>query len=216
MKIQDLAKNPGNPRTITETKKKMLLKALRRFGDLSGIVYNRKTAHLVGGHQRSDIFDPATPVVITKSYSKPTKTGTVAEGYIEAKGERFTYREVFWDEPTEKAATIAANKGAGEWDLGKLSEWVKELASFDTNFELDLTMFDEQELAIFLRDIDKINAGDESAEWAQMGDVDFRKGNKYITLVCHFKSEKDRETFVKKTGINIFKKLKAAWVSTEC
>lgn len=146
MKIQDLSKNPGNPRTITDAKKRMLLKALRRFGDLSGVVFNRKTKQLVGGHRRSELFDPSTPIVIVKKYSKPTKTGTVAEGYFEAKGERFAYREVYWDEPTEKAANIAANKGAGEWDIGKLKDWISDLNSFDVNFDLDLTMFDSDEL----------------------------------------------------------------------
>lgn len=146
MKIQDLHKNPENPRTITDEKKRMLLKALREFGDLSGIVFNRKTERLVGGHQRRDIFDPSTPIVISKKYSKPTKTGTVAEGYFEAKGERFSYREVYWDEHTEKAANIAANKGAGEWDPAKLKDWIQGLNSFDINFDLELTMFDPDEI----------------------------------------------------------------------
>lgn len=146
MKIQDLSKNPNNPRTITEEKQKMLLKALRKFGDLSGVVYNRKSKQLVGGHQRRDIFSPDTPIVINKKYSTPTKTGTVAEGYIEAKGERFSYREVYWDEHTEKAANIAANKGAGEWDPAKLKDWLLELNSFDINFDLELTMFDPDEI----------------------------------------------------------------------
>lgn len=146
MKIQDLTKNPNNPRKITEAKQRMLLKALRKFGDLSGIVYNRKSKQLVGGHQRRDVFSPDTPIVIVKKYSRPTKTGTVAEGYIEAKGERFTYREVYWDETTEKAATIAANKGAGEWDPAKLKDWIQDLNSFDINFDLELTMFDPDEI----------------------------------------------------------------------
>lgn len=146
MKIQDLKKNPENPRKITEEKRKMLLKALRRFGDLSGIVFNRKTERLVGGHQRRDLFDPSTPIVIVKKYSKPTKTGTVAEGHFEVKGERFVYREVYWDEHTEKAANIAANKTAGDWDPAKLKDWIQGLNSFDVNFDLELTMFDPDEI----------------------------------------------------------------------
>lgn len=146
MKIQDLAKNPENPRKITDAKRKMLLKALRKFGDLSGIVFNRKTQRLVGGHQRRDAFDPSTPVVVVKKYSTPTKTGTVAEGYVEAKGERFVYREVWWDEHMEKAANIAANKGAGEWDPARLKDWIQGLNSFDINFDLELTMFDPDEI----------------------------------------------------------------------
>lgn len=146
MKISELTKNPDNPRTISDDKKRMLLKSYRRFGDLSGIVFNRKTQHLVGGHQRQDIFDPETPIVISKKFSKPTKTGTVAQGYIEIKGERISYREVYWDANTEKAANIAANKGAGEWDPAKLETWIKDLSSFDIDFDLELTMFDADEI----------------------------------------------------------------------
>lgn len=146
MKIKDLTKNPNNPRTITDAKKSMLVKALARFGDLSGIVYNRKTKHLVGGHQRRDVLDQDAPITILRKYSKPTKTGTIAEGYIQIGTDRFAYREVYWDAHTEKAANIAANKGAGEWDPAKLSEWIKDLNTFDVNFDLDLTMFDSDEI----------------------------------------------------------------------
>src|SRR4051812_43912555 len=118
MQIKNLVPNAENPRTITPAKRAMLKKALLKFGDLSGIVYNRKTKQLVGGHQRREIFDPESVVTITKKFSKPTKTGTVAEGFVEFNGEKFSYREVYWDAHLEKAANIAANKGAGEWDPG--------------------------------------------------------------------------------------------------
>ncbi|MCI0563624.1 MAG: hypothetical protein MN733_34560, partial [Nitrososphaera sp.] len=47
--------------------------------------------------------------MITQRYRKPTRTGTVAEGYVIADGERYHYREVNWDEETHAAANIAAN-----------------------------------------------------------------------------------------------------------
>lgn len=149
MKISDLAPNPKNPRKITPEKLNQLKKALLKFGDLSGVVFNRRTKQLVGGHQRIKNFDLESPVTILKKYPKPTKTGTVAEGYILLQGEKFTYREVWWDVHTEKAANIAANKGGGEWDKGLLGDWLKELSSFDVNFDLSLTMFDEDELSEF-------------------------------------------------------------------
>jgi DNA modification methylase len=147
-KVSDLTPNPQNPRTITEAKLNALKAALHEFGDLGGFVYNRKSKKLVGGHQRARVFDPKTPIVIEKKYSKPTKVGTVAEGFIELKGERFKYREVEWDSAIEKAANIAANKGAGEWDNELLTDWFKDIDSLD--FDLDLTMFDEDERAKFL------------------------------------------------------------------
>ncbi len=143
MKIKDLKPNPQNPRTITDEKLVQLKKALTEFGDLGGIVFNRKTKKLIGGHQRIKIIDNQSEVVIEKRYSKKTKTGTLAEGYVIANGERLAYREVDWDEAKEKAANIAANKGAGEWDFAQLGEWMKDLDG--SLFDLDLTMFDEQE-----------------------------------------------------------------------
>lgn len=145
MKISDLAGNPENPRSITDAKKAMLAKALKRFGDLSGIVYNVETKHLVGGHQRINSFDPSDAIIVLKRYSKATAQGTVLEGYIETKNGRFSYRQVMWDETTEKAANIAANAGAGEWDTEKLQAWIDDLSSFDLNFDLDLTMFDSKD-----------------------------------------------------------------------
>jgi DNA modification methylase len=149
MKISDLQKNPDNPRTITDAKRAMLKKAMLKFGDLSGIIFNKKSKRLVGGHQRQDGLDPNDRIVITKKFSKPTRVGTVAEGFIETKAGAFAYREVWWDDSTEKAANIAANKGAGEWDLEKLGSWMKDLNSFDSDFDLDLTMFDSDELKEF-------------------------------------------------------------------
>lgn len=51
-----------NPRKITDAQLVALKKAMREYGDLSGIVVNRRTGHLVGGHQRVKGFDPAWPI----------------------------------------------------------------------------------------------------------------------------------------------------------
>ena len=146
MKIKDLTPNEKNPRTITDAKLAMLKKAVAEFGDLSGIVYNRKSKQLVGGHQRRKVLDPNADITITKKFSKPSAVGTVAEGYIDTESGRFSYREVYWTDAKEKAANIAANKGAGEWDLPQLTEWMKELGSFDLDFDINLTMFDNEEI----------------------------------------------------------------------
>lgn len=146
MKIKDLIPNAKNPRTITDAKLAMLKKAVQEFGDLSGIVFNRKSKQLVGGHQRRKVLDPESVITITKKFSKPTAVGTVAEGYIDTESGRFAYREVYWTDAKEKAANIAANKGAGEWDMPQLTEWMKELGSFDLDFDINLTMFDNEEI----------------------------------------------------------------------
>lgn len=156
MKLKDLQPNARNPRTITDAKLTQLKKSLATLGDLSGIVYNRKSKTLVGGHQRLKVFSPDTDITITKKFAKPSKLGTVAEGYFEHNGERVQYREVYWSDAMEKAANIAANKGAGSWDNEILSEWLTELNAFDLDFDLDLTMFDSDEI----RDLVGITVGE--------------------------------------------------------
>lgn len=149
MEIKNLAHNPDNPRVITDAKLSQLKAALSEFGDLGGFVFNRKSKQLVGGHQRSKLFDPEAEVVIDHRYKKPTRTGTVAEGHIVLDGEKFKYREVHWEPNKEKAANIAANKGAGEWDQEKLATWFVDLST--DNFNLDLTMFDSDDRADYLK-----------------------------------------------------------------
>lgn len=146
MKISNLVPNLKNPRTVSPAKVEQLKKSMAEFGDLSGVVYNRKSKQLVAGHQRKKNFEQQD-ITYTKHFEKPTATGTVALGYIKFGGERFSYREVSWDRNREKAANIAANKGAGEWDMAGLSKWMRELAEFDVDIDLDLTMFDTAEIA---------------------------------------------------------------------
>jgi hypothetical protein len=143
MAIKDLAPNPKNPRKITDARLQQLKKALYEFGDLGGFIFNRSTKSLVGGHQRSKLFDRDTEIRIEERYKKPTRTGTVAEGFVLLDGERHRYREVVWDAAKEKAAAIAANRNAGDWDNDLLRDWLVELDSFDV--DLDLTMLDEFE-----------------------------------------------------------------------
>ncbi len=143
MQLNTLSPNPENPRLISAEKLAMLKGALAEFGDLGGIVYNRKTKRLVGGHQRQKVFGRDAKVEITKKFPKPTKTGTVAIGLVEINGETFSYREVSWDTTKEKAANIAANQGAGEWDAPRLASWLDDIG--ELGFDLNLTMFDEDE-----------------------------------------------------------------------
>jgi hypothetical protein len=212
MQIKDIKGNPKNPRTASPEKLAMLKKSLAEFGDLSGIVHNLQTQQFVGGHQRAKVFDAASEIQITKAYVKPTRTGTVGEGYVIVKGERFTYRQVKWDKNREKAANIAANKGAGEWNLDQLSEWMKELKGM--KFDLGLTMFDKSELSTLLADIEKVNSGSETDEWARMGDdAEFTPGKDWITLAIHFSTKEAREKFAEKTKVNVYKKLKRICVA---
>jgi DNA modification methylase len=145
MKIKDLKPAEYNPRKITGEKLAVLKKALVEFGDLSGIVYNRRARRLIGGHQRIKTFNKEWEINKTKATDD---RGTVAVGYVETPHGRMTYREVDWPEAKEKAANIAANQHGGEFDEGLLKDMVQELKL--SGADMDLIGFDAEELsAIF-------------------------------------------------------------------
>lgn len=150
--VASLKPNPRNPRTVSPSKLEMLRKSLEHFGDLSGVIYNETSGQLVGGHQRTEVAHVlgASDIAIEKTYDPPTPRGTTAEGYIELAGERHAFRRVRWDEATEKAANIAANKGAGLFDMPALSEMMEDLKAED--IDLDLTMFNLPEREELLLD----------------------------------------------------------------
>lgn len=140
MKLKDLKPAEYNPRTITDEQLARLKKALHEFGDLSSIVFNRRTGRLVGGHQRLKCLPPDA-VIQKEKLKKPSRSGTVAAGTITIDNEAYTYREVDWDEAKEKAANIAANQHGGEFDDEKLKEILEELSNIE-DFDIDLTGFD--------------------------------------------------------------------------
>jgi ParB-like chromosome segregation protein Spo0J len=141
--------NEDNPREITDDQLAMLAKSMAAFGDLSGLILNRTTGRLVGGHQRVKLLGDA-PVTITRRWSKPTRLGTVAEGHVELHGEKFTYRVVKWDARTEQAAMIAANKHGGEWDRFKLRDLLEALRR--DGQDMETVGFDTRELDKLLKE----------------------------------------------------------------
>jgi len=133
MKIKDLQSSPHNPRKITDEKLRMLGKAMKEFGDLSGIVYNVRTRRIIGGHQRIKHLDPAWS--ITKREHQD-KVGTVALGEIKTPFGLWQYREVDWPEKKEVAANIAANQHGGDFDYPKLKDLIIEIDDGETDMEL--------------------------------------------------------------------------------
>jgi len=140
--VATLAANPRNPNKMADEDKARMAKSLAEFGDLSGIIFNRSTGLLVGGHQRSSVMQSGK-IVITESLTKPDRDGTVARGYVEYLGVQYQYREVDWPESRANAAMLAANRfgRVGEDDPGTLKDILLEC---DTGaFDMALTGFDE-------------------------------------------------------------------------
>lgn len=144
MNTGELTPNPRNPRKLTEDKAMMLAKSLAEFGDLGCIVYNRRTAQLIGGHQRIKHLPEYSTIIIDQVYDPPNRTGTVATGFFEVDGESFKYREVDWNVTREMAANVAANQHGGEWDIPKLTDFINEIDA--GNLDLELLGFSSEEL----------------------------------------------------------------------
>lgn len=189
--LGDLPPNPGNPRRISDTKLELLRKSLDKFGDLSGFVFNRHTNRLAGGHQRQKAMPPNAEVVVEHTYSKPTRAGTISEGYVLVDGERYKYREVLWDESTEEAANIAANQHGGEWDLGRLSNMVLKLDH--ENIDLGLLGFDDGEFARLMAPIGSQTVSFEAKTGAtEMSEGDFSEFSHKCPR-CQFEFDDDKK-----------------------
>jgi hypothetical protein len=137
---------PRNPRTITDAQMDMLRASLKAFGDLGGLVFNRRTKHLVGGHQRVEAFKrdgASAKVIILERNKKPDADGTIAWGFVHSGASRYFYREVDWTEDQEIAANLAANKHGGEFIPEQVTELLNEL---DGKIDLSLTGFSNEEI----------------------------------------------------------------------
>jgi len=147
-----------NPRKINDTDFNNLIQSIREFGDLSGLVKNITTGHIISGNQRKEAFSKlgAERIVITQRMSDgPDKYGTTAYGYIlMPDGGQFSYREVMFDEAKEKAANIAANRITGEWDKDLLAQVNYGLSQLENGDELlALTGQSEDEIVKLLEQV---------------------------------------------------------------
>jgi len=102
--IDDLRPADYNPRKISPRSAAALSKSIGDFGDLSGVVWNRRTGNLVCGHQR---------------VAELRKLGAqLIDGDLQiVSGERFAVRIVDWPIVKEKSANVVANNPsvAGEF-----------------------------------------------------------------------------------------------------
>lgn len=161
--LDSLKGNKKNPRTISKHDFEALKKSIKEFGDLSGVVFNRTTGQLAGGHQRIEAFkrlEGQKRVVITHEYPEPNRQGTVAIGYVDYDNEQYAYREVVWSPERETAANIAANRIQGEFDLDLLGELTHELSKLEDKSLLDLTGQTEDEVDKLLKMSGAINEPD--------------------------------------------------------
>lgn len=125
--VKDLRSAPYNPRRVSPEALRGLGASLRNFGDISGIVWNARTGHLVAGHQRVE--------ALRKEHGDALR---IEEGaLVSPDGGRYPIRVVDWDDATEKAANVAANSPLlqGEFEQDALETLLREIRTEITDFE---------------------------------------------------------------------------------
>ena len=127
MPISQIAKADYNPRVELKPGNPVyekLKNSIETFGFCEPLIFNRRTGHLVGGHQRLAVLKEM--------------------GYTEAE-------VVIVDLPLkkEKAFNIALNKISGDWDEGKLALLLDELTK-TSEFDVELTGFETDEISDIL------------------------------------------------------------------
>jgi len=160
LKTSDLAgmAAPYNPRRISDHDMKRLRASLKTWGMVEPLVCNRRTNHIVGGHQRVK--------------------AALAEGVVEL--------PVFWvdlDDIGERQLNLALNRIHGEWDeeaLGAVLEELKQACA-----DLELTGFDGGEVDRLIAELQKNEGiGDPDAVPEPMDEVFTQRGD-LITLGAH-------------------------------
>jgi DNA modification methylase len=118
---------PYNPRIDLQpgdSEYEKLKRSIEDFGYVEPIVWNERTGHLVGGHQRFKIL-------------VNERGATEIEVSV-----------VDLDETKEKALNLALNKIRGDWDEEKLAQILAELKESD--LDISLTGFDDEEVTELL------------------------------------------------------------------
>ncbi|WP_431818791.1 site-specific DNA-methyltransferase [Bacillus pumilus] len=103
---------PGDPEYDS------LKNSIKKFGYIDPLVWNERTGHLVGGHQRFKVLMEDNPSEILVSV-------------------------VSLNDQDEKALNVALNKISGHWDENKLEKLLTELK--DNNLDLETVGFTEEE-----------------------------------------------------------------------
>lgn len=116
-----LVNAPYNPRTISDTNKRKLKKQLGKNGLVSPITWNKRTGHIVGGHQRIEQLDS---IMGSKDY-------------------RLTVAEIDVAENEEKALNIALNndQNMGAFDVEAMGKVLQ-----DATVDLERTGFDTADI----------------------------------------------------------------------
>lgn len=201
--IAEMDGHPRNPREIGEVASDGLRSSLWVFGDLSGIVHNLATGHIICAHQRKEQLvhlDIGTirwgrPYTVTLGYRRHRFQSEERDGWAKLPdGAKFRVRQVNWqDEDFEKAALLTANNpeimGDFTADAAALLEELRATIPDLTMEELVLDdLLDELTEELDEEPDDDLDAGDAAAAGTHANISD-----RYTVVVeCESETEQQR------------------------
>lgn len=133
IKIEKLNPAEYNPRKDLkpgDPEYEKLKNSILTFGYVEPVLWNKRTGHIIGGHQRYKVL-------------------------VEMGKKEIDCVVVDMDSENEKALNIALNKVSGDWDKDKLMLLIEDLQGVD--FDVSLTGFDPAELDDLFKDSLKDN-----------------------------------------------------------
>lgn len=141
--LTELAADPMNPRTISGDALVGLGNSMEDYGDLSGIVLNRRTGQLVCGHQRVTALARAGA---SGWFEAGPDRGAIRHPLT---GEVFPVRLVDWDPDKQRRANLIANSPAlaGEFT----AEALAQLAAMEHDAHFSALRLDELERELAAR-----------------------------------------------------------------
>lgn len=190
----ELKNAPYNPRILNKTAARKLRESLKTNGLLQPIIFNQRTGHIVGGHQRVAQLDA-----------------------IETKPDYFMdVAVVDLDDKQERAVNIQLNNTAvmGSWDMDALGDMLKDIGDLEsTGFEIvDLQlMFDDPDLSGLATEADPAAKEIEAVEsirkrkkdWKDKQDV---KNDPNFQVVLVFKDSAEVDEFLMRLDLPIDQK----------
>jgi ParB-like chromosome segregation protein Spo0J len=127
-KVNPAPYNPRKDLQPGDREYEAIRRSMEEFGFVEPLVWNRRTGHLVGGHQRRKVLLAAGATEVDVSV-------------VDLPLER------------EKALNVALNKTGGDWDERKLGALLKELQAMP-GLDATLTGFSAREIDRLLRDLE--------------------------------------------------------------
>jgi len=149
--IDDLAPDPENPRRPLKPKEAAALQAsMRKYGDLSGVTWNKRTGELVCGHKRVEQL-------------KDMGAQFVGGSLTLASGDKFPVRVVDWPRSKQKGANVAANNQllAADYSADLLAPYLSDVMADLSPEDFAGLRFDDlaRDLKIPLTNMDEETSG---------------------------------------------------------